>query len=665
MSGASSRRALLLGCTTFADPTLAPLRSPRRDVEELAGVLSRSGTCGYTVSAELDCTSRTAQRAIEGFLARARTTDGINVLYLSCHGIQDARGRLHFAFADTEKEYLSSTAVAGDWVTERLDASRSKSTLMLIDCCFSGAFIEGMRPRSSGAVNVESLVSGVSQGRRLAVLTASGETEISLEDADSTEVRPSYFTEALIAGLSSGAADLNRDGRVTVDELYEYVYDRIVSGPSPQRPRKLGMGEGTLVVADAPTRAYAPVAPPLPPPDPAPAEQPPPLSRQSEVLRLQGVMGYASFDGRWVVVGKDGVGQAHKSERRFDVGRLVGVAGRPATRLHHGFFQVLLEGVGPAPVSRFGAHAGLPPMDDVASISYPYKANANAERLSAAVQAAIDVAKGIKPTIEAPAATFVSSAASSDRSATPTHSAASRSAARTTVPHDPVAHEPRAEANAGERDGAEAMTSLPMIAVDGLVSCQFDVVRWLGPWRAQWASGQQPAPWLPALARSLGGYAAPDGCTNGDFWPSPAYLAGYCEGMRRTWYGEVRSGLVPADHPAFMRWIAQPRDPRLPGVPAATTIADLRKARGRANRRTVIRWVSRPLMWLFIVFLAITETIAIVETVRGGLKDENGVPFPTATAIGLHVCFVAPLAVLVTLTILDLLRLFREHRRPQ
>ncbi|OJF13854.1 hypothetical protein BG844_12890 [Couchioplanes caeruleus subsp. caeruleus] len=49
----------------------------------------------------MDCTSRTAQRAIEGFLARARTTDGINILYLSCHGIQDDRGRLHFAFADT------------------------------------------------------------------------------------------------------------------------------------------------------------------------------------------------------------------------------------------------------------------------------------------------------------------------------------------------------------------------------------------------------------------------------------------------------------------------------------------------------------------------------------------------------------------------------------
>ncbi|GGQ81736.1 caspase, EACC1-associated type [Couchioplanes azureus] len=679
MSGSPPRRALLLGCTTFADPTLASLRSPRRDVEDLEQVLRHSRSCGYDVSTELDCTSRTAQRAIEGFLARARTTDGINILYLSCHGIQDDRGRLHFAFADTEKEYLSSTSVSADWVRDRVDASRSKSTLMLIDCCFSGAFIDGMQARSGAAVNVESLVTGIPQGRRLAVLTASGDSEVSLEDAASAEVRPSYFTEAIIAGLSSGAADLNGDGRITVDELYEYVYDRILTGPSPQRPRRLGLGEGALVVADGlPAREQAssgpapepstaePAARPAPAPpvrEPHPASAP---ARQPAVLRVQGVLGYASFDGQWVVIGKDGVGQAHKGERRFHVGRLIGVASRPATRLTHGFLQVLVEGVEPAPVARFGAHAGRPPMEDFASISFAHKANADVERLCAAVQAAIDVGRGVRPAAEAEAGMAVHSAVSGDRPAGPASPTGTPGGTQTAGRQAEVAAEPRAQAQAGERAGAEAMLRLPMVAVDGVVSCDFDVVRWLAPWREQWAAGREPPPWLPGLTRCLGEYAAPPGHPDAHFQPSPEYLGGFREGLRRTWHGAAHSGLMPADRETLLRWLAQPpQDPRLPPVPATTTIADLQAARGRANRRAVFRWIGRPLMWLSIVLLAAIEVVALVDTLRGGgLRDENGEPYAnqTAAAIGLNACFVVPLALLVTLALVDLHRMRRGRR---
>jgi uncharacterized caspase-like protein len=225
-----TRRALLLGCGKFADRKLAALRSPARDVAELERVLVNAKTGGYSVSSAIDCTSRQAQREIEGFFAAARPADPMNLLYLSCHGVQDKQGRLYFAFAETERDYLGSTAVSAEWVRECITSSRSKATLVLIDCCFSGAFIKGMRARSTGA-NVESLVQDLPQGSGVTVLTASGETEASFEDAEAADVRPSYFTDALIAGISTGAADLNRDGRVTADELYDYIYDRVKQGP--------------------------------------------------------------------------------------------------------------------------------------------------------------------------------------------------------------------------------------------------------------------------------------------------------------------------------------------------------------------------------------------------------------------------------------------------
>jgi hypothetical protein len=96
------------------------------------------------------------------------------------------------------------------------------------------------------------------------VLTASGETEYSLERAEdraAAQVRPSYFTEAVIAGISTGAADSNLDGRITVDELYSFVARRLRLGPSLQRPQRMGHGEGDLVIADAPHHRTAPPPP--------------------------------------------------------------------------------------------------------------------------------------------------------------------------------------------------------------------------------------------------------------------------------------------------------------------------------------------------------------------------------------------------------------------
>jgi predicted regulator of Ras-like GTPase activity (Roadblock/LC7/MglB family) len=271
------RRALLLGCGTFADDELAPLRSPRHDVAMLGRTLRDPTVGGYHVTESIDATCQQARRSIEGFLRDARASDALTMLYLSCHGVQDPQGRLHFAFADTEREYLSTTGVSADWIRDRMYASRSKATVVLIDCCFSGAFIKGMRARSSTADRVAVLVRDLPEGSGVAVLTASGETEVSFEDLDAPTTRPSYFTEAVLTGLSTGAADLDGNGQITVDELYSYVYNRIVSGRSPQRPRKFDMGEGTLVVANAavrPKAASMPASPRVPAPTVVPFVSP-------------------------------------------------------------------------------------------------------------------------------------------------------------------------------------------------------------------------------------------------------------------------------------------------------------------------------------------------------------------------------------------------------
>jgi beta-lactam-binding protein with PASTA domain len=261
------RRALLLACADFSDPHLPTLRSPGRDAEALKEVLSDPTGPRYEVTSEVNCTAQEAQVAIESFFSQARPDD-VHLLYFSCRGIQDPRGDLFFAFTDTRRELPGSTAVSAEWVRARMQASRSRTTIVLIDCCFSGAFLRGMRSRSGTDANVSALVRDLPEGTGVAVITASGETEFSLEDASdriAAAVKPSYFTEAVVTGIGTGAADRSGNGRITVDDLYDYVYQRIVAGPSPQRPRKMGQGEGQVLVAEVARTRPEPPLPPAPP----------------------------------------------------------------------------------------------------------------------------------------------------------------------------------------------------------------------------------------------------------------------------------------------------------------------------------------------------------------------------------------------------------------
>jgi hypothetical protein len=67
------------------------------------------------------------------------------------------------------------------------------------------------------------------EGRGRIVLTASSAMEYAFEDAalSQAEGQPSVFTRALVQGLKTGDADRDGDGHISVDELYDYVFDQV------------------------------------------------------------------------------------------------------------------------------------------------------------------------------------------------------------------------------------------------------------------------------------------------------------------------------------------------------------------------------------------------------------------------------------------------------
>src|SRR6185437_16706928 len=104
---------------------------------------------------------------------------------------------------------------------------------LLLDCCYAGAFSQGVAVRATSNINVlDSFPTGKQGGgRNRAVITASSAMEYAFESEqlaeDPSARRPSVFTAALVEGLSTGEADRDEDGLISLNELYDYVFDRV------------------------------------------------------------------------------------------------------------------------------------------------------------------------------------------------------------------------------------------------------------------------------------------------------------------------------------------------------------------------------------------------------------------------------------------------------
>ncbi|HEV7507737.1 MAG TPA: caspase family protein [Thermoanaerobaculia bacterium] len=229
----SRKVALLIGNSTYG-PGLPPLEKPDADIAALAKVLADPAIGGFDdVKPLLDANSDKTRREVARFFS-GRSPDDLLLLYFSGHGLRNDRGGLYLAVQDTEAELLSGTAVPAAFISEEMDNCRSRRQILILDCCYSGAFERGAK---GPAANPATAFRGNGLGRF--VLTASDSMQLAWEDvAASSTGGLSVFTRHLVRGLESGEADLNGDGLISVDELYDYVYARVVEENPRQTPGK-------------------------------------------------------------------------------------------------------------------------------------------------------------------------------------------------------------------------------------------------------------------------------------------------------------------------------------------------------------------------------------------------------------------------------------------
>ncbi|MGH3975537.1 MAG: caspase family protein, partial [Pseudonocardiaceae bacterium] len=239
------RLALLVATYLYQDAGLRQLTTPAHDVEALAEVLRDPEIAGFDVTVLVNEPHHLVGEAIGEFYGNPRRDD-LTLLYFTGHGLKDDQGRLYLAMTNTKRDRLLFTGLSAQQIDDAMESCWSRQKVLVLDCCYSGAFPAGRIAKSDTHVHALEKF----QGKGRVVLTASDATQYSFEGNEIIgQGTQSVFTRFLVEGLTTGEADLDGDGDISLDELYSYVYDRVIEEIPQQRPKKQENVEGRIVIA--------------------------------------------------------------------------------------------------------------------------------------------------------------------------------------------------------------------------------------------------------------------------------------------------------------------------------------------------------------------------------------------------------------------------------
>ena len=249
------RYALVVG-NDVGEPPDVPLHYAEMDAARVVSVLQEVGGVRPENTVLLQGKDAdTVRRALIAVNERVRTSGRPTVLLVYYSGHADA-GALH----------LGSSRLDLAELEQLVRGSAAGFRLLILDACRSGALtrVKGGTPIPPFEIRLGERVAG----EGAVFLTSSSASEDSQE---SDELKGSFFTHALLSGLL-GAADENRDGKVTLDEAYRYAYETTLRASSrtlagTQHPTfqydVRGSGDLVLATLDArsPTRAWLELPP--------------------------------------------------------------------------------------------------------------------------------------------------------------------------------------------------------------------------------------------------------------------------------------------------------------------------------------------------------------------------------------------------------------------
>jgi len=247
--------ALLIGVSEYSEG-LRPISSAILDVEAMRRVLEHPDMGAFDQVTVLPNPDKgSMEKAVEVLFAD-RQRDDLVLLYFTGHGLKAQNARFFLSTRETGRDqngdFRRATALAASKLQEYITDSRSQRQIIILDCCFSGALVQGMPIK--GELNIQEELGG--KGR--AILTSSSPIEYSFESEDNDL---SIYTKYLVEGIETGAADQDGDQLISVNELHEYASERVKKEAAPAMTPKFYLsleGEDTIYLAKSPLAANDP-----------------------------------------------------------------------------------------------------------------------------------------------------------------------------------------------------------------------------------------------------------------------------------------------------------------------------------------------------------------------------------------------------------------------
>lgn len=273
----ANRWAVVIGVGEYEKSTVPRLRYAVRDAEAMHQFLVTDG--GFAKERVVLLTDRTAtkptlinvKRALGDFLARRAGRDDMVLIYFAGHGAPevDVTGAETDGLAkylvprDGDPDSLYTTALPMDEIQRIFARIQAERIVLLLDTCYSGTAGGRTFARQqvrSGIMN-DQFLERLTRSRGRVILSASGANEVALEVP---ALGHGLFTYYVLEGMR-GKADRNRDGIVTVSELYEYVEEQVEQRARTeggrQRPIMKGEIEGSLPLVRTKVSARPPNGP--------------------------------------------------------------------------------------------------------------------------------------------------------------------------------------------------------------------------------------------------------------------------------------------------------------------------------------------------------------------------------------------------------------------
>ncbi|MDV3353222.1 caspase family protein [Leptothoe sp. LEGE 181152] len=247
-----AKYALLVGVGTYENDAFPALPSVINDIQRVKEVLENEELCNFdSVTVLANPERQVLERGIYNLFADKRPDDVV-LMYFSGHGVKNQEEKLFLATPQVEKNgkgvIIDPTAVKATYVQSQMDSSRSKYQVIILDCCFSGAFANDYIPKGEADSTIDCIPSLGGKGR--AILTSSSSIESSFEDKS---IGLSVYTRYFVEGIESGDADFDRDGRISVDELHRYIEQKIRAYHPQMTPRLYPVEQGyNIFIAKSP-----------------------------------------------------------------------------------------------------------------------------------------------------------------------------------------------------------------------------------------------------------------------------------------------------------------------------------------------------------------------------------------------------------------------------